>query len=194
MSFTEEVDYTDTRLPLDVSTFARPEFDKESLAGSFDINMGRVPVLYYNDAIIGQSKSIERFLAKKFGLNGSNEIEEAHIDMIGEHVSDIKQKYGDVRVGKSGEELAQAKAKFLTEDLPKWYQKLEKTLVLSQGFAVGSKISLADVLIHGLVKDYFDDKEKSEAAIQGLPKLIASANAVETVAKTWLETRPVTSM
>lgn len=46
-----------------------------------------MPILYIDgQPKVGQSKAIERFLAKQFGLFGANDVEGAQIDMIGEHV------------------------------------------------------------------------------------------------------------
>lgn len=75
---------------------------------------------------IGQSKTIERFVARKFGLFGSTDIESAYIDMCMEHVRDIKLKYTDIRKGLSGEELEAAKLAFVTGELGTWLTKIEK--------------------------------------------------------------------
>jgi glutathione S-transferase len=109
-----------------------PVFEEAKLAGAYDVSMSKVPLLTYTDEegvfILGQSKAIERFVAKKLDLLGSNDIDAVLIDMITEHVRDIKQKFMDVRLGKTGEDLADAKEKFLKEDLPIWFGKLEKCL------------------------------------------------------------------
>ncbi len=188
--------YEDVRLPFDVETYAHPEQDALKAAGYFDINMGRVPILTYTgpDGIvtIGQSRTIERFVSKKLGLMGSNDNEAALIDMITEHVRDIKQKYADSKVGKKGEELEAAKTKFITEDLAVWFGKLEKTLSGTDGFAIGNKISYADVAIHNLVKDYFDDLAGAAAATSAAPRVAASAEKVAVAAADWFANRPVT--
>jgi hypothetical protein len=43
--------------------------------------------------IPGQSKTIERFVARQHGFLGSNELEAAQVDMICEHMRDIKQMF-----------------------------------------------------------------------------------------------------
>lgn len=191
-----KAEYVDSRFPIDFTTFARPEFDAERDAGSFSINMNRLPILDYKgadgDFSLGQSKSIEKFIARKHGLLGSSEIEAAQIDMITEHVRDIKQKYNDSKAGKKDEELAAAKQKFLSEDLPTWLAKLEKTLSGNNGFAVGQKISLADVAIHNLIKDYFDDLVAASAATSSTPRVAASAESVASAASDYFASRPVT--
>eukprot|EP01034_Spumella_vulgaris_P001323 gene1323-1740_t len=93
-----KVEFTDFRYPIDSTTFACPEFDAEKAAG----DGGAVT--------LGQSKTIERFVAKKLNLFGSNDNEGALIDMIAEHVRDIKQKYNDAKAGKKDAELEAAKA------------------------------------------------------------------------------------
>jgi glutathione S-transferase len=51
------------------------------------VRISRVPILYIDgEPKIGQSKAIERFLAKQFGLYGANDVEGGQIDMLGEHV------------------------------------------------------------------------------------------------------------
>jgi hypothetical protein len=189
-------EYVDTRYPFDQETYQHPESDVLKAAGAFDINMGRVPLLVYSgpdsNVTIGQSKAIERFVSKKLGLFGSNDNEAALIDMIGEHVRDIKQKYNDAKAGKKGEELDAARTKFIGEELAVWFGKLEKTLSGTNGFAVGDKISYADVVIHSLVKDYFDDLAGAAAAAATAPRVAASAESVSVAAAQWFATRIVT--
>lgn len=191
------VEYTDNRLPIDTTTFARPEFNEAREAGAYAINMDRVPLLMYQSTdgsvTIGQSKTIERFVAQKTGLYGKDIYESAQIDMICEHIRDIYQKYNDAKAGKKDAELIQAKDTFIKTDLPKWLQKLEVVLASTAGsFAVGNSISLADVAIQQLIQDYFDDKEGAASAAASCPKISASCAAVAEAAKGWFATRPVT--
>ena len=51
--------------------------------------MGTLPVLNYNGQEIGQSLTITRFLAKKAGLAGRNELEEAKASMLVDHSVDL---------------------------------------------------------------------------------------------------------
>lgn len=72
---------------------ARPA-DAKKAAGDFALAMDKVPILAVTEGGVttkfGQSKAIERFAAKRFGLFGENDLEGARIDMICEHVRDIK--------------------------------------------------------------------------------------------------------
>lgn len=175
-------------------TYARPEFDAAKAKGEFSIAMDKVPILEINGTEkIGQSKAIERYLAKKFGFFGSTLEEEAKIDMLCEHIIDIKKAYADARAGKADEELVQAKLKFMSETLPTFFGKFDK-LLASEQFAVGSKLSLADIVIQQFVNDYFDDKEGATKATTGCSKVVGISNHVTAAAKGWLDSRPVTKI
>ena len=69
--------------------------DKE--AGMFDANLKRLPVLEVQGEMIGQSRAIERFVAKDLGLMGKGKIDEAKIDAICEHVRDLRDAYQKAR-------------------------------------------------------------------------------------------------
>lgn len=53
--------------------------------------MDRAPVLHVGkDVVIGQSRSMERYVAKKCSLMGNTAEEEAIVDCISENVKEIK--------------------------------------------------------------------------------------------------------
>lgn len=187
-----KVEYEDKRYPLDTETFAMPEFNEAKAAGLFATNLDRAPTCTVDGVTFGQSKAIERYIAKKYGFWGSTDIEGAQIDMLAEHCRDVKQKYADARAGKKDEELAAAKAAFVGSDLASWAAKIEKCLIGTDGYSVGSKLSYADVALFLLVKDHFDDKEGAVAAFACAPKVLAAVAKVEEAAADWLASRPVT--
>lgn len=155
--------------------------------------MERLPVLSHGDFVLAQSKSIERYVAARLGFLGSSDQEAALIDMITEHVRDIKQKFNDAKLNKKGDELAAARATFIADVLPGWYAKLERTLAGGR-FAVGGKISLADVAIHNLTADtFFDDREAAAAALAAHPSLSAITANVAEAASAWISSRPTTA-
>jgi glutathione S-transferase len=181
--------YEDCRYPIDTS-FNKPEFDQ--IKDSLVENMERVPILETSDGFkLGQSTAIEKYLAKKFNFYGKTDEEAAKIDMICEHVRDIKQKYNDSKGVKTGEEATLAKADFIVNELPKWMKKLEK-VVEGNTFSVGSQISLSDVLIQRFVQDYADDNAGFEKSIENCPKLKGIVAHIANAAKGWYESRPVT--
>ena len=60
---------------------------------SFD----QVPLLEIDGLKLGQSRTIVRYISRKYGLSGDGEAEEALVDMYGEHVRDIKDSFFKVR-------------------------------------------------------------------------------------------------
>ena len=54
-----------------------------------DTPFGQVPILEYEGAVITQSIAIARFLAKKAGLYGKDDVTQARADMIVDYVTDF---------------------------------------------------------------------------------------------------------
>lgn len=187
-------EYEDFRYPVDFTTFSKPEFDADKAAGTLAVNMDRAPLLFYNGTAIGQSKTIARFVANKCGFAGSSDVEGALIDMLCEHIVDIKKNYSDCKVGLKDEALSEAKTKWVTEKMPEWMGKLEKCLSGTGGYAVGNKLSLADIEIYSFVSEFLDDKDLAIASIANCPKLKASVAAVTEAGKEWFAIRPDTKM
>ena len=52
---------------------------EDKAAGKFAQNLDRLPVLKVGDAVIGQSKAIERYLATEFNLMGSDAMQAAQV-------------------------------------------------------------------------------------------------------------------
>lgn len=142
--------------------WSKPEFEAAKAAGDLVHNMDRAPILIVDEKFtVGQSKAIARFVAQRFGFLGSNDIEAAQIDAFCEHVVDMKKCYMDVRIGKTDADLEQAKSDWVRGKLVEWAQKVEKCMG-SEGFAVGNKISLADITLHELFIDFLDDKVSAQ--------------------------------
>lgn len=163
------------------------------MQGKFKVNMDRLPILIKDGSfVLGQSKSIEKYLSHTFGFMGSTLEETGTIDMIYEHVRDIRQKLVDAKAGKTGDAAEEAKAKFYATELPKWLAKLEH-VVGSPAFAVGSKRSLADVAIYFSLTETFDNAAGVAKALTGLPKLSGILAAVTKDVAGWVAARPVTA-
>lgn len=173
--------YTDTRYKITPGTFDAPEFTAAKEAGDLDMNMKRAPVLIVGSSdggatttVIGQSKSIERYLSKQLGFMGSTEEDAAQIDCIAEHCRDIKD--AQMRKGfsafnrdKTPEEKETARNEWFGSELPVFLEKLETSVALTCGdegcHAVGESLSYADVVIFCLLKDCMAvDKEDMVAA------------------------------
>uniref|UniRef100_A0A7S0EYZ1 Glutathione S-transferase n=1 Tax=Hanusia phi TaxID=3032 RepID=A0A7S0EYZ1_9CRYP len=194
------VEYEDHRYPIDVAAgFKRPEFDADQAKGVFDMNMGRIPLLEVDGQVIGQSRPIARFVARKYGFMGDNDIEAAQVDAAFEHVKDIVDAYQKPRSITDEAAKKEAIDKWFSTELPTWYGKLEKSIALTSkkdGCSVGSKISLADIGIYYLAIFFFDDKELNKAAWEKHPKVKAVVEAVANhpKVKEWEAKRPNTVM
>ena len=120
-------------------------FMKAKADGDLLMNLDRAPLLLVDGTAIAQSKTIERYLARRVGLYGANEVEAAQIDAIGEHIRDMKEMHGK----------AADKAVFKSETLPAFLGKLEKVAGSTKGCLVGKSLSLADIQLYEVVCEYF---------------------------------------
>ena len=159
---------------------AAPGFGAAKDAGELVVNMDRAPVAIIDGKhALGQSKTIERYLARRLGLLGGDEVEAAHIDLVVEHIRDIKDKYTKAKGEKDKET---AVAKYFAETMPEFMGKLEKAVV-STGRnkgppLIGKSLSHADVSLYVFLLDFFDDKKGAMASISACPCLQASVKAV----------------
>ena len=103
--------------------FDAPEFKAEKESGALLLNLNRAPILMTDEGSIGQSKSMERYVAREAGLMGRSSFEAATIDMVAEHVRDVRdaqQRKGFSKMarGKTDEEKATLSAEWYGADLP----------------------------------------------------------------------------
>ena len=203
--------YEDFRYPLkiiDMATYEieRPEFDEAKASGKLWKSMGKVPFLNVGgDTVISQSKAIERYLAGRFDMLGSSPEEGALIDSYCEYIRDFKTTYQRV---KRKEDKESALVEWFEVTLPAKlgefdvlltrntdFQDIPETIILpNKRFAVGGKLSLADIVIYSFLSDFFDNKEGVRAACSTCTTL---NNIVRTVGKNehvkkWVETREQT--
>ena len=203
------VDFIDERFSatMDNGKFLTPEFDQLKTTGELHPNMNRLPILITDSGLsIGQSKTIERYLATKYNLMGKNEHEYFQIDNIVENIKDIKDKYIAIRriggMNKPSEERDIALKKWFDEgELQSWLEKLEKSVPTPSSqtktsYTVGNSLSYADLIIWQFLCDYFDEKysESVKSAYKNCPRLSSIVSQVSTNAdlQNWLKERPVT--
>lgn len=183
-------------VPGDFTTIKRPEFDAAKASGELDASLGKVPFLEVDGVKIGQSKAIERFLAKEFGLFGGSAVEGAQVDQLCETVRDFKDLYQKVRAVTGEEEKKAAMEKWFKEDLPGLLKTVEKSVPAGAGpWLVGSKVSLADIvwyLFLAAPKGFFDDGEAAAAAFKDCPRIKAALEATGAIPelKEWIAKRP----
>ena len=113
-----------------------------------------------------------------------------------ENVRDIRQKYWDAEAknGRTDEERKEAVTKFITEELPVWAVKLERT-VGENGHAVGNQLLLPDLYVYELIDMFtIEHKEEADAAFSfsATPKLRNIFANVHELVKDWVAARPKT--
>ena len=195
------VEYEDFRYPLNINNwatydFTRDEFDKDKADGKLWKSMDKLPFLQVDGKTIFQSKAIERYIANRYLLMGDDLEDGAIIDSYCECLRDFKTAY---HVEKKKENKEEAMNKWFTELLVNKLEVLDSIISNKgtnlDGYAVGGKLSLADISIYTFLVEYFDNKEGVLKAYENCPKLKAIVKTVSENEKIkhWIETRPVGS-
>ena len=195
-------EYDDARYAIDQKTFSSPAFLAAKESGELKFNLNRAPVLVTEEGkTIGQSKAIERYLAKKFGLMGKTLEDEAMIDCIAEHCRDVKDAarakgFSRFTKNKTEEEKAAARKEWFERDFPEMLMKIEdavKETSDGNGCAFGSETTYADVVIWSLLRDCpaadLDDTRKASEECTLLNSIANRIISNDEVA-TWLSERP----
>ena len=195
-------EYDDARYAIDPKTFSSPAFLAAKESGELKLNLNRAPVLVTEEGkTIGQSKAIERYLARKFGLMGKTLEDEAMIDCIAEHCRDVKDSarskgFSRFTKNKTEEEKAAARKEWFESDLPEMLMKIEdavKETSGGNGYAYGSETTYADVAIWSLLRDCpaadLDDTKKASENCILLNSIVNQVISNDGVAK-WLSERP----
>jgi len=194
-----QVNYTDFRFPFEVidpinHVYKREEFDLAKKSGKLDSSMGKLPILEITHengdvTIIPQSKAIERFLAKKYCFMGDNEFESAKIDAVCECIRDIKDRF----IQKIRNADDDVKMNYFTKELNNDLESLANILDKKSPYAIGTKLSLADITIYHLVTLFYDNKVVLDIA-GNIPKLrdIVMKVATKPEIRVWNQDRPKT--
>lgn len=194
-------------------------------ASDLECNLGRMPACSVGDQHIGQSAGINQYIASECGMLGDNNIEAAQIIAVNEHVKEMMTAWRAL-VPWNSEPSAEAadkwfdsgatdvtgpadRAGYSTRFLTWWLGRMEAT-VGANGFSVGNKLSLADIMIYNALGEHlrpseakegtpawkceaFGNKARTDAKVAQFPKLaaiVASVAANANIQK-WLDTRGV---
>jgi len=201
-----DVEYKDTRYTITPGTMESPTFLAAKNSNELDMNLSRAPVLVVDDGItIGQSHTIERFIARTYGLMGDTELEASLVDCITEHCRDVKDAqmkkgFSFFTRDKTNEEKAAARIGWFSEDMPTMLGKIEKVVQQTSGemgYAVGKKTTYADAVIFALIGDCtlsgdIEDSLKAGEKCDQLKAIVERISNDERVSK-WLKDRPVTN-
>ena len=191
--------YEDFRYPLKIIDWAthnmeRVEFLKDKSDNKLLMSLNKLPFLEVDGEVISQSKTIERFLGRKFNMMGDTDISYGRIDAICEYVRDFKDAYQSVRKLPEDKKV-DAMKKWFNETLFEKLESLEHILCNEhEHFSVGTKISLADIVLYSFITQFFDDKESLLKSTKNSPKLrkiVDYVGSLEQI-KSWIKHRPAT--
>ncbi|VDK28277.1 unnamed protein product [Gongylonema pulchrum] len=142
---------------------------------------GQVPVLEEDGKMLSQSTAIAMYLARKFGLTGENQWEEAQVEELFEAANDLI----------SHKELM---AEFEKEHLIPMFNRLENILVRNgTGYFVGKKLTAADLnmlCIFGLFSSMFPNSAAEHTHLNQFKERIMALPKI----KKWIEIRPKTDL
>lgn len=192
-----QINYEDFRYPIQIIDWERhiiikDEFDDDKNQGKLLKSLNKLPYLEVDNQIISQSKSIERYLAKRLNMMGTNDIEAALIDSICECVRDIKDAYQKVRRTNENNR-PQAMDIWFNETLPNKLKSLDY-IMDNDNHAVGNNLTLADVVLYYLIIQFFDDVARAYEATANTSKIRGIVNHLQEnqLIQNWINIRPET--
>ena len=155
--------------------------------------MGQLPYLTVDGFKLPQSLSIARFIAKKFNLYGSDDLEQAKTDAVVDTVSDLQNAFYKSIFSVKEEERDAAKKAFVAGEAAGHLEKIEKLISLwgSNGHSVGSSLKWSDLYIFDTTKLIAQD-DNVLAKYPGILAVNKSVESIPAVAE-YLKNRAVTS-
>lgn len=171
--------------------FERQQWSQYKSATPF----GQVPVLEFDGNKLCQSRAIARFLARKFNLAGKTEWDEVRADMIVDEVEDMFTAIFKFFFLQDNAAKAEAKSKYLQEQLPVTLDNFERLLKENKGgdgYFVGDGLTWADLQLL-VVVDWLQMLGATDL-LNERPKLLALSQRIEKLPKiaAWIANRPKT--
>jgi len=142
----------------------KPE-DIEKLKNEGLLQFNQVPLLQWNGLNMVQTGAIVRYIARKYGLFGTNEEDAFRIDMLSEGGRDFNNFFMGFGFGDDKVIIGKLKS----ETFPRYLPIFEKILSNGDGkFLVGGQLSLADI---SLLEPLLNMEEKFQDELGAFPKL-----------------------
>jgi len=155
---------------------------------------GGLPMLEFNGKKFGQGLALALYLARENGLYGANNLENLMIDQILMCREDILVPEAKVKFEKDEKARADLLKGLVDATYPKFlgfFNNVIKENPAKSGFAVGKKISLADLIIFDVTQWISDMKPEVMAPYAELKACNAKVAATPGI-KEYLATRKVT--
>jgi glutathione S-transferase len=127
-----------------------------SLKSSGKPPFGQLPILQVGNRTFGQSMAIARFIAKRFNLMGSNDMDAFFIDSINEEVYDILGKFYEHHRSPNDDKKSERATELISKFLPPKLENLSRilehdddgqSLPKPRQYFLGDQISLADIAL-----------------------------------------------
>ncbi|XP_067932285.1 hematopoietic prostaglandin D synthase-like [Watersipora subatra] len=173
-------EFTDRRVEGEEWTALKPSTPK-----------GQLPILEVDGKMMCESGAICRYLAREFGLYGSDNWEAAICDQILDTVDSVFQNIVQIKFTAKTEEAKATAMKNAVSNI----EGLEKLVYSFKkgAFLLGEKASLADAAIRNIT-EYFAALPELKLESYPTVKAIASNFAAIPAIAEWIKTRPETNM
>nr|QST14964.1 GSTsigma1e protein [Diaphanosoma celebensis] len=155
---------------------------------------GQLPVLEVDGKMLAQSHTMGRYLARKFGLAGKDEWEQAQADMYVDCVNDIMNAARASVMETDPEKQKELFQTYIGEQVVPHVQLIEKQLRKNgTGYLVGSSVTWADLAYYSFFSFLL---ERCPDMLKDTPHFKRLLSTVENIPqiKKWIETRPKTPM
>jgi len=174
------VEYEDKRVTAEEWTQLKPS-----------IPTGQLPILEVDGTTLHGSRPICRFLGERFGLGGSNDLENAEIAGVGDYLNDFFMKLYPFYFEKDEEKRAELKRDIEEKLIPTFMDCLEKRVNSSPGdFMFGEKLTYLDLGFYAGL----DLLKLFPTILEGRPGLTRVKEAVGSLPNIarWVKERPQT--
>ena len=155
---------------------------------------GQLPLLEVDGKTLTGSRPINRFLAERFGLAGSNDLENAEIAGIIDLMEDFVMRLFPWFMEKDEAKKAELLKNISENEIPKYMGILEKRCAANNGnWIYGQKVTYADITIVGgydFVVSFLPNLLEGRPA---LTKMKESVESLPNIAR-WLKERPKSEM
>ncbi|KAG8223843.1 hypothetical protein J437_LFUL007864 [Ladona fulva] len=153
---------------------------------------GRVPTLEIDGKVIHQSIAIQRYLGRKFKLNGANDWEDLQIDMTVDTMNDLRSSFTSCFKEENEERKEELKKVLFEETVPFYLKKFDEQVKENSGYFVAGKLTWADIHII-IIMDFIQTHSKmsflDDGTYPNLKSLKAKVMSVPST-KSWIDKRP----
>lgn len=153
---------------------------------------GKVPILEEDGKLAHQSIAICRYLAKKFGIAGSDDWEALQIDSVTDTIVDLRIAIVNYAFYTEESEKEKEREKLMNETIPVYLTRLDKIAEENKGYFVNGKLTYADI-VFGAIVDFLSECMKTNL-LEGYEHLQTVEHKVTTLAniQSWINRRPST--